>query len=77
MSNVMKTETISLNLLALRDEALPVQPTNATFDGSSTVSHLSLEAAEEIRRSSPVRLVLPKAADGISPGWLLRILTCG
>ena len=74
----MNTATITLNAVALRNEPRLAHHTAAVFDGNSTVSLLSAEAAEETRAKSPVRLVLPKAAEaeGYSPNWLLRVLTC-
>jgi hypothetical protein len=74
----MKTETITLNAVALRNEPRLARHTSAAFDGNCTVSLLASEAAEETRAKSPVRLVLPKAAEaeGYSPNWLLRVLTC-
>ncbi len=76
--HAMKTEPITLNAVALRNDPPLAHRHAASYDGTSTVSLIASEAAEETRAKSPVRLVLPKAAEaeGYSPNWLLRVLTC-
>jgi hypothetical protein len=74
----MKTETITLNAVALRNEPGLARRSAAVSDVSGTVSLISAEAAEETNSSTPMRLVLPKVAeaDGYSANWLLRVLAC-
>ena len=71
----MNTETIKLNLTALRGGNTST-PGVAAFDGTSTVSNFVLEAVAETCRKMPARLVLPKTAGAVPAEWLLRVLTC-
>ena len=76
VNKVMKTETIVLNLAALRGGMAATHLSPGAFDGTSTVSNLVVEAVEETCRRNPARLILPRTAGNVSAPWLLRVLTC-